>query len=428
MGSISNSPSIDVIQIGAREHYSLPLMLDSMGSLRYLHTDFYIGSNSLIRRIIEMMPISIQSNTSFKKALSRNSSLPKRKVKTHCLFGIYTNYKKYFVSDASERASYFSNQARYFSKLLKKDLEKPADITIGFRGVLPIFEKLRGRTLRVLSQIDGGWYEVEIMKDVLKDYPEWIDNKGRIDGIPIKDEHGWLDTEKIRLNKEWLESDVIVCNSKWTVYCMEKSGVPKSKLVVIPIPYYSHYKKVIKQHNHEILNVGFLGTLTMRKGIHILCAAARQASEIVNLHVVCAGVFKISKDKFFEYRDCVEYIGNLPRSDIDEFFSRIDVLALPSMSEGFGIVQLEAMARGIPVISSDRTGDIVINGKNGLRVKAGSVSELSEAFILLAKNKSLLSEMKNCAVDSAKNYNPDLVAMYWHKLIDSNPTNRRFVE
>ena len=68
-------------------------------------------------------------------------------------------------------------------------------------------------------------------------------------------------------------------------------------------------------------------------------------------------------------------------SKVDEILSRSSVLVLPSREEGFGLVLLEAMSLGLPVIATEVGGiPEIVNGKNGILIEAEDVEQLKRAI------------------------------------------------
>lgn len=66
------------------------------------------------------------------------------------------------------------------------------------------------------------------------------------------------------------------------------------------------------------------------------------------------------------------------------------------------MTQLEAMAHGVPVITTDRCGDVVTHGIDGLLIPAGSSEAIAEALVYLAQNRHALQEMSAAAVKKIK--------------------------
>ncbi len=83
--------------------------------------------------------------------------------------------------------------------------------------------------------------------------------------------------------------------------------------------------------------------------------------------------------------DYVEFLGYQPHSRVMEYMAECDIFALPSWREGFGVVYLEAMAHGKPVIGCQGEGieDFVEHGKTGMLVKPRDVDSLVEALDFL---------------------------------------------
>ncbi len=96
--------------------------------------------------------------------------------------------------------------------------------------------------------------------------------------------------------------------------------------------------------------------------------------------------------------------------------SQADICIIPSLHEGFGIVALEAMALGIPVISSKVGGlsEIVEHGTTGLQVSPGNPAELARAIERLANDPEMMSRLTNAAFKSVKRqYSMDAIAPVW---------------
>jgi glycosyltransferase involved in cell wall biosynthesis len=88
-------------------------------------------------------------------------------------------------------------------------------------------------------------------------------------------------------------------------------------------------------------------------------------------------------------------LGYLGREKLREMFSVLDIFVLPSLSEGFPIVNLEAMASSLPVVSTNVGGvpEALRENVNGLLVKPGDEYELADALIYLIQNPNIAKEM-----------------------------------
>jgi len=89
--------------------------------------------------------------------------------------------------------------------------------------------------------------------------------------------------------------------------------------------------------------------------------------------------------------------GLVSRDRTDEFYRSSDLFVLPTLSDGFALTQLEAMAHGLPVIATPNCGEVVSDGVDGLIVPASDANALAEAFQLLIQDPGRLGTMSVAA-------------------------------
>lgn len=101
----------------------------------------------------------------------------------------------------------------------------------------------------------------------------------------------------------------------------------------------------------------------------------------------------------------VRFLGWFPWKDIKDLYNIIDISVQPSLSEGFGLVNLEAMENGVPVVATRVGGviEVVRDGKNGFLVLPGDVCSLADAMKTLICNSSLREAMGKIGREMARN-------------------------
>jgi len=145
----------------------------------------------------------------------------------------------------------------------------------------------------------------------------------------------------------------------------------------------------------------FVGSLIPRKGLPFLVEAAKK---IVKEHsetkfvIVGEGPLKsqlLSNLETANLSGNFTFLGNVKEDMLPTLYNCADVLALPSIQEGQGIVLLEAQASAKPVVAFDVGGvnEAVRNGETGLLVKRGSSEELADALLKLLSDKVLREKM-----------------------------------
>jgi len=101
--------------------------------------------------------------------------------------------------------------------------------------------------------------------------------------------------------------------------------------------------------------------------------------------------------------DSVEFAGRQPQSALPSCYDSIDILLMPSRSEGFGLTALEGMARGCVVVAADTGGlpEVVNDGKTGLLHRKENVNDLVRVMSQLIDNSPLMASMSKSALQRA---------------------------
>jgi len=108
-------------------------------------------------------------------------------------------------------------------------------------------------------------------------------------------------------------------------------------------------------------------------------------------------------------------------ADVKDVYLNSSIFTLPSRFEGFGLVIIEAMACGVPVVAFDCENgprNIITNNQNGLLVKPFDVDEYADSLLRLICDEQLRSQMGNRALDSSKQYMIEDIALQWKNLFD----------
>lgn len=155
------------------------------------------------------------------------------------------------------------------------------------------------------------------------------------------------------------------------------------------------------QAPHEPCVVGTMSRLSPEKGLeHLLRAAAILQDRSVNIEVVLAGDGPSRPDLESQVRDLslgdrVRFTGEVRHDDVPGVLAGLDIFAMPSTWEGFGVSALEASAMELPVVASDIHGipDVVVHKETGLLVPPANPDALADAISRLAADAELRRRM-----------------------------------
>ena len=420
MPSPKNERRVDVVVAGNRDLFGTPRALDRAGMLRYLVTDLYVGRGSAFHCL---RPMLRHGPRSLRKILARDSVLPAARIVANNVAGLRSWAALRRVDDPGEASLLHQRLARELGESLLRRCPPFADAVVGYRMSDWLFARLPPTTSRLLCQNDGGSHEVEVVAKVWRENPEWRwpsdADTGHGDEIPELPD--WLPAERERLKKEWNLSTTIVCWSEWCVRCVEAEGVSRNKCVIIP-PMFSPspaYRRCEPRYDQEPFTVVFLGTLCLRKGVHDLIEAVAAASRSVPVRLILAGPNQINPEKLHLHRGIVDYRGIVPHGELPTLLEEGHILALPSYSEGYGMVLLEAMAAGLPVIRSTKSGEASRHGEEGYVIEPGDREALAEAIVTLARDRELLREMGAKARRRVEDFSLDACARRWSDVVES---------
>ncbi len=157
----------------------------------------------------------------------------------------------------------------------------------------------------------------------------------------------------------------------------------------------------------------FLGRLDARKGIRVLLETMPRLLAIlpqVRLIVVGTGPEERHARRLvakLTISDRIDFVGRVSREDLPRYYTGCDVYCSPTLGgETLGIVLLEAMASGTPVVASDIPGydETVRNRVDGLLVPPGNPAALADALAGLLKNRELMAELTTAGLARAREY------------------------
>jgi glycosyltransferase involved in cell wall biosynthesis len=220
---------------------------------------------------------------------------------------------------------------------------------------------------------------------------------------------------------DWREevaaADTVVVNSTWSHDCLVKEGVEPKKLRTIPLAFDPEpTERVTRQTPRDVAHHGpleclFLGQIVPRKGVVTLLQAMHHLRD-APVRLTLAGPSDFPPSAWQDLPN-VRWIGRVPRSSVTALLSDADVFVLPTLSDGFAITQLEAMAQGLPIITTLRCGNVVRNGVDGWIVPVDDPSALAATIRRVANNRESLRHASTQARLRARDFSLARVGTAW---------------
>jgi len=215
------------------------------------------------------------------------------------------------------------------------------------------------------------------------------------------------DVKRERKDGEMENADIILACSQHVARSLLKWGIAESKIRVMHYgaPEVVAVRKWTKEESRKPLRVLFVGAIGQRKGVGDLLAAI-QTLNSPQIQLVMMGSMLGSDEVFRRWRHWFQYEVPRPHSAVLDLMRSCDVLVLPSIADGFGLVVSEAMACGLPVIVTPNTGasDYVTDGVDGFIVPIRSSDAIATRLDQLASDREKLAEMGQAAVQKARSW------------------------
>lgn len=199
----------------------------------------------------------------------------------------------------------------------------------------------------------------------------------------------------------------IILSNAW--YERFKEVIPSKKMTIIPnaVDVNDFLFEQKKKGRNESVNILFVGSICNRKGLVDLAYAVRNLidSGSVKFYLDILGGEENREEMIeitriyqkLELENFMKFHGPKYYSEKITFFKNADIFVLPSYNESFGIVNLEAMASGLPIIST-KVGAIpeyLVNGENGFIINPGDIEQLTKSLKILIEDTKLREKMGN---------------------------------
>lgn len=364
-------------QLGAREHYAVPRALQMRGVLDEFITDLWIPPGKLMHSLEKRL------NGRFHPALA--GAKVKAPNMAALAFELKANARRANGWELiTQRNDWFQRQAVDQLGQTKNGSSNGGHTVFAYSyAAEQIFRFARQRGWRtVMGQIDPGPAEEKIVAR--------LHQQSESDWKPAPTEY-WD-----RWRNECSLADQIVVNSQWSRDALISEGVAEEKIRVLPLAYEPASESKTFQRTYpgsfseqRPLRVLFLGQINLRKGVGELLAAVKLlAGE--NIEFSFVGPTQIRVPEELKENSRVKWSGAIARADVDRYYREADVFILPTLSDGFGLTQLEAQSWKLPVIASRYCGEVVSDGENGIVLEEVTAQAIADALQRLVRSPELL--------------------------------------
>jgi glycosyltransferase involved in cell wall biosynthesis len=382
-----------VAQLGPRMHYAVPRILYQAGLLDRLATD--ICAVKGWPRLLRVVPRRLRS-AGLARLLARvPEGIPPARIAAFTAFGLEYARRRAAARTPEECTAVHLWAGREFCRaILRRGLGAAAGVYAFNSAALELLQHARQCGLTpVLEQIIA---PIAVENDLLAAehdrFPQWEP--------PLA--HGPnRAAAAARERAEWDAAGIIVCGSDFVRDGIAACGGPAARCAVVPYGIDSSLPPVLRTAAGRPLRVLSVGAVGLRKGSPYVLAAARALQGDAEFRLV--GHLTARPEALRALPDNVVLTGPVPRSHIGLHYAWADVFLLPSLCEGSAAVCYEALAAGLPVVTTPNAGSVVRDGVEGFLVPIRDADAIAARLETLRNRGGLLAEMsRNAALRAAE--------------------------
>ncbi|MEG2761130.1 MAG: glycosyltransferase family 4 protein [Mucinivorans sp.] len=213
------------------------------------------------------------------------------------------------------------------------------------------------------------------------------------------DQHRWAPKWFNRYYKKWLFDKrcrsifVSQTNKNLWLSDLEIDQIPNSTVLYSP---YKQINRTVADENRTF-TFGYIGSLTENKNVARLINAFSTLPNIYKLFIAGSGESESRLKIAAKGNAAIEFLGHI--NNLEQFYSKIDCLVVPSLNESWGLVALEAMSAKVPVIITKNSGlvELFVDGKECIFVEPTSIEQIAEAMSKIAEKHNLNGDICQCA-------------------------------
>lgn len=218
------------------------------------------------------------------------------------------------------------------------------------------------------------------------------------------------DRRAARRKAEWDAAHLVMAASRFTRDSFSAAGLDASKVRIVPYgaPPAVSVDQAASGGSREPdpLRLLWVGTFSVRKGAHYLLDAWRRHDLAKHATLRVFGAVGLPDELLKPVPPGVEFLGSIPRSELDAQYQQSDALTFPTLCDGFGMVATEAWSQGLPVLTTDRAGaaDFLRDGVNGKLHPAADADAIAETVRWCLEHRAQLRSMREAARETAVNW------------------------
>lgn len=404
-------PHVVVIQNGARHDYAIPNAFSECGWLEVFHTDICTYPGLSWVSSVPGLPDNIRRYLKRKPSIATLRRTCPSPMETWKMLRLSRKVTSDYRTFARQRHQILEERA---DRLLKRGFGNATHVFSAFGEGGRFLMEAKAAGIPVLTDIYVAFSTLYIERAEWEAFPDWGPEPMRMEDATIDGRNHALETIA--------NTSIFVCPSAFVAEDLVTNwGVQCDDIRIVHYAAAKGWETIVpRPRKGRIL---FAGSAVRRKGIHILAKTARllaqQGRDDIEF-VVAGGVPDAVRTH--PETSALTFLGRVPRDKVRNQFAEADIFVLPTLAEGSATVVYEAMAAGLPVITTHEAGAPITAGVDGLIVPSRDIEALATAIVSLVDDRDGRDEIAAMARQSASHFTVEKQAARIRGLIDG--TNR----
>lgn len=209
-----------------------------------------------------------------------------------------------------------------------------------------------------------------------------------------------------RRDEEMEQASHIFCNSGFTARSVIHGGAPPDKVISVPLGCSTPSSRPVDRSPATRLRFLYSGPVSVRKGAQYLLQAWRRFGSANDLELHVCGSLQLPRALAENLPGNIHLHGNVSTAELQQQYDTADFLLFPTLCDGFGLVVGEALARGVPVLTTVNAGaaDLVRHRENGLLLPPADLDALAAGIEWIIDHRAELPAMRQAAWETARDW------------------------
>lgn len=296
----------------------------------------------------------------------------------------------------------YKNIDKKASQVLSKNLKSIRAVYAYEDAAFDLFKVAKNNNIKTFYDLPTLHFQ-EVRKFHQSEYERFPEFRSCLSAL---DEPDW---KLERKRQELILADKVIVASYSTFNSLVVNNIDKKKIKIMPYGADFSSIKINKKENNKNLELLYVGRVTPMKGIHYLIEAVKKIkNKKIKLRIVGLNNYPNNwlEKTISRNNENISLVGSLPYEELASYYLNSDLFVFPSLYEGFGLVILEAMSYGLPVLSSDVgiAADLLKDGQAGEIIDCKNINLLAEKILYYYENRDSLKEMSQKTQDKIKLY------------------------